>query len=90
MVDICDMVTVDFVDLEKISRQANKQTNKQKTENQQRRKAANKQTERKKDKPTKQKDYTSPAPAGAITREPLSKGDSRMGLIAFHIQLPKM
>ena len=24
------------------------------------------------------------------TREPLSKGDSRTGLIAFHIQLPKM
>ena len=23
------------------------------------------------------------------TREPLSKGDSRTGLIAFHIQLPK-
>ena len=25
-----------------------------------------------------------------ITREPLSKADSRTGLIAFHIQLPKM
>ena len=24
------------------------------------------------------------------TREPLSKGDSRTGLIAFHIKLPKM
>ena len=24
------------------------------------------------------------------TREPLSKGDSRTGLIVFHIQLPKM
>ena len=24
----------------------------------------------------------------AITREPLSKGDSRTGLFAFHIQLP--
>ena len=25
-----------------------------------------------------------------ITREPLSKGDSRMGLTVFYIQLPKM
>ena len=24
------------------------------------------------------------------TREPLSKGDSRTGLVAFHIQLPQM
>ena len=25
-----------------------------------------------------------------VTREPLSKGDSRTGLVAFHIQLPQM
>ena len=33
------------------------------------------------------KDYSRRA---TITREPLSKGDSRTGLNAFHIQLPKM
>ena len=49
MVNICDMVIVEFVELEKIVGQTNKQT-----------------------------------------REPLSKGDCRTGLIAFHIQLPKM
>ena len=47
MVNVCDMVIVEFVDFDKISGQTNKQT-----------------------------------------REPLSKGDSRTGLIAFHIQLP--
>ena len=51
-----------------------------------------KQTNKQTNKPTKQKDYTSPALAGAgdynkQTREPLSKGDSRTGLIAFQIQL---
>ena len=51
MVNIYDMVIVEFVDLEKIFGQTNKQTNKP-------------------------------------TREPLSKGDSRTGLIAFHILLP--
>ena len=35
------------------------------------------------------KDYSRRATiTNKLTREPLSKGDSRMGLIAFHIQLP--
>ena len=32
MVNMCDMVIVEFVDLEKIDGQTNKQTNKQKTD----------------------------------------------------------
>ena len=49
------------------------------------------------DKPTKQKDYTSPALAGAgdynkQTRGPLSKGDSRTGskfrFVALYDQIP--
>ena len=76
MVNICDMVIVGFVDLEKISGQTNKHTNKQ----------TNKQTNKKKQTNQRRgKDYSRRV---TITREPLSKGDSRTGLIAFHIQLP--
>ena len=65
------MVIVEFVDFEKIDGQTNKHTNKQtnkKQTNQRRRIAYSRRatiTNRMTDKPTKQKDYTSPALAGA-------------------------
>ena len=71
---MCDMVTVGLTVSEKSPGQTDKKTYKQ----------TNKQTNKQTDK-RRRKDYSRRA---TITREPLSKGDSHTGLIAFHIQLP--